>query len=70
MISYTKREITSNEVPSLAKDPDGSQSVQNKPSELVKIVKEETKQEELIISEPVKIVKEEINQPNPQFQSW
>ncbi|THG02094.1 hypothetical protein TEA_020126 [Camellia sinensis var. sinensis] len=65
MIPYTKREITSSEVPSLAKDPDGSQSVQNKPPQLVKIVKEETKQEELIISEPVKIVKEEIKPAKP-----
>ncbi|CAL5431869.1 unnamed protein product [Camellia sinensis] len=65
MIPYTKREITSSEVPSLANDPDGSQSVQNKPPQLVKIVKEETKQEELIISEPVKIVKEEIKPAKP-----
>ncbi|GMP36349.1 hypothetical protein CsSME_00008499 [Camellia sinensis var. sinensis] len=65
LIPYTKREITSSEVPSLAKDPDGSQSVQNRPQELMKIVKEETKQEELIISKLVKIVTEEIKPAKP-----
>ncbi|XAR69846.1 Non-specific serine/threonine protein kinase [Bertholletia excelsa] len=53
------------EMPSAAKEPETSPPLQNKPPELVKIIEEETRRAQPIITEQVKIVKEETEPAKP-----
>ncbi|KAA8516834.1 hypothetical protein F0562_017348 [Nyssa sinensis] len=64
MVTFTEREISS-EVPSSIQEPAAPPPVQNKPPEVVKIVKDETQPAQPIRLEVAKIVKEETKPEKP-----